>query len=183
MIRKVSPSLGALIRYYACKDRLALAHRNGDIVVDIGCYDGFILSKLNMAGLAIGLDLNKNGLRIAKQRGLHCILASGLQNPLRDEIADVALLLDVIEHVKRHRSLLYETNRILKRGGILILTTPIKNKKLMPFIDMKKVHRSWGHVREGYSYEEIIKLLNDSNFRILELTTFSHFLSRGVTLF
>jgi len=160
---------GTLLRYYVFKNQLEKLIRNRDIVLDIGGYDGFILSKIKEKKdfTAIILDLDKEGLKIAKKRGLKTILGSGIKIPLRKKSVDVLLLLDVIEHTKRDDLIIKETKRVLRKNGILILTTPIKNKKLVPFInikDMKKLHKSWGHVRGGYTHKKLKDLFNDLKF-------------------
>jgi SAM-dependent methyltransferase len=171
---------GTLLRYYACKDQLEKVIKDKDVVLDIGCYDGFILSKLKEKKdfTPIVLDLDEKGLKIAKQNGLGGILASGTQIPLKSRSVDVLMLLDVVEHIKRDNLLITEASKVLKKGGILILTTPIKGKKLVPFINMKKLHKSWGHAKEGYSYGELKMLFDNNNFKILESTTYFNLLSR-----
>lgn len=68
---------GTLTRYYACRDILLQLIRDKDIVLDIGCYDGFILSKLKDEKnfVPIALDMDKSGLKIARGNGLIAILA------------------------------------------------------------------------------------------------------------
>jgi len=44
--------------------------------------------------------------------------------PIKDEVVDVVLCTEVIEHVYEFHQVLQEINRVLKKGGWLILTTP-----------------------------------------------------------
>ncbi len=170
---------GTLLRYYACRNELERLIRSKDVVLDVGGYDGFILLKLKEKKefVPIILDLNKEALKIAKKKGLKIILASGTKIPLKKNSVDVLLLLDVLEHVRKDNLLIKEVKRVLKKNGILILTTPIKNRRLVPFINMKKLHKSWGHVREGYTLSNIKNLLG-SDFIILKSTTFFNLISR-----
>ncbi|MBU4300794.1 class I SAM-dependent methyltransferase [archaeon] len=130
---------GTLLRYWACKDKINELVKNRGNVLDIGCYDGFILSNLekNKNIVPIVLDLDKAGLKIARKQRLNACVASGIQIPLKKESIDTLLLMDVIEHVKRDDLLINEAYKVLKKGGILFLTTPIKHRKLVSFI----VHR------------------------------------------
>ena len=128
--------------------------------------------------IPIALDVDKNGLKIAQGNGLASILASGICIPIKDKSIDTVVLLDLIEHIKEDEQLIKESYRVLKKGGTLVLTTPIKNKKLVPFINMHKVHKRWGHLREGYLHEEIEGLLTSNHFDILGWSTYFNFISR-----
>lgn len=44
--------------------------------------------------------------------------------PLENDMADLVILTEVLEHLKEPQVILFEINRILKKGGLLILTTP-----------------------------------------------------------
>jgi len=178
---------GTLLRYYVCKDKLDRLIKNKDVVLDVGSYDGFILSKLKEKKdfKAIVLDTDKKALKVAKKRGLKTILASGTKIPLKKESVDVLLLLDVVEHVKKDNLLIKEAGRVLKKKGVLILTTPIKNRKLVSFMkmeNMRELHKSWGHIRDGYTYKKLKNLLSN-NFVILESSTYFNLLSRYAYFF
>lgn len=171
---------GTLLRYYACKDILLKLIRDGNTVLDIGCYDGFILSKLKDKRnfVPIAMDVDEDGLKTARGNGLTAILATATCIPIKDKSVDVMMLLDIIEHVEEDRQLIKESYRVLKKGGTLVLTTPVKNKKLVPFVNMHKVHRRWGHLREGYSREELKGLLTCNHFNVLKWSTYFNFPSR-----
>jgi SAM-dependent methyltransferase len=111
--------------------------------------------------------------------GLPTAYASGLAIPQPSQSVDIVLLLDVIEHVYEHDQLLKEIARVLRPGGMLLLTTPILGAKLVPWIDMHKVHLGWDHhYREGYTFEEITTLAAAQGFQIVEYSTAFNFLSR-----
>ncbi len=52
---------GTLTRYYACKDILLQLIEDGNTVLDIGCYDGFILSKLKDKRNFVPIALERMG--------------------------------------------------------------------------------------------------------------------------
>jgi len=116
---------------------------------------------------------------------LDVILGSALNIPCINNSIDIVLALDLIEHIRDDVKVLKEIHRILKKGGVFLLTTPVKNKKFIPFTPKKftsVLHYKWGHVREGYSNEELNSLLSKYNFQIIINSTFFNFLSRFVHL-
>ena len=70
--------------------------------------------------------------------------------PFKDESFDCVVSFQVIEHIKRDKVLVDEIFRVLKPGGLLILSTPNKSMSLT---------RNPFHVRE-YTPEEFSRLLS-----------------------
>lgn len=109
----------------------------------------------------IVLDLDEDGLSIAKGYGLDTLFASGCALPVQDDSIDIVLCLDLIEHVKEDYKLVEEISRVLKRDGKVILTTPMRDKSLIPFLNMEAINKLWGHIRNGYTLEEIKALFDE----------------------
>lgn len=92
-------------------------------VVDLGCgtrpYEADILGH---AERYIGLDWNKT------LHGLHADIAADLAKPLPllDSSLDCVTLFEVLEHVPEPAALLAETSRVLKPGGVLMLSVPFQ---------------------------------------------------------
>ena len=111
------------------------------------------------------MDTAKSGLQLVRERGLDTLYASALELPIEDNSVDLVLCLDLIEHVKEDDKIVKEISRVLKKDGKVILTTPMQNGVSFPFLSKEKIkiiNKNWGHVREGYSLENIEKLLRDS---------------------
>jgi len=166
---------GTLARWYALKNNLTEEIEDESFILDIGGYDGFVSHNLKklLPGLQITvLDLDKKGLQTAKERGLNTLCASGLELPVKDNSIDVILFLSVIEHVREDDKLIKEISRVLKTGKKLILTTPGQRGVSFPFLSRRKnemLQKNWGHVRNGYSLEELKKLLKGADL-IIEKT-------------
>lgn len=80
--------------------------------------------------------------------------------PLTDASYDAVLTLNVLEHVFNYPSVLSESHRIMKRGGILVLAVPF----LIP------VHPS-PHDHWRFTGETLRKIIADAGFSSIEITT------------
>jgi methionine biosynthesis protein MetW len=101
---------------------------NPKTVLDIGCGDGTIakiIKELTDAEV-YGVDVSDDQVQISLKKG---IIAQKIdvcrENlPFKQQFFDVVLLSRVIEHLINPDFTISEINRVLKRGGILILSTP-----------------------------------------------------------
>lgn len=115
----------------ACKQLINLNLKANNSVVDLGCGDGFYLYLLNNLPLRlklVGLDCDKVVLGNAKKnlssRKIQLVQGDLIKLPFKDKGFDKAIMTEVLEHVTDDKKALSETHRILKRGGILVLTVP-----------------------------------------------------------
>lgn len=171
---------GTLVRWYALKPILEKYTKNHMTILDIGGFDGYTLGKLKEKYnfFPILIDLDVIGLEIGKTKKIEPLLATGPQIPLNDKTVDMVLGLDVIEHVEEDILFIREVARIMKKKSLLVLTTPIKDKKIVPFMNMEQVHKQFGHVRFGYTKDELVKVLGDEGLEIIYNTTYFNILSR-----
>ncbi len=108
----------------------------GKILLDLGCGDGALTYLLAKAGAQVtGVDNEAEGLEFAKQhfsrhnaRG-NFVLADVRSTGLPDSSFDIVVSSDVIEHVEHPEELIAEAARVLKPGGVFILTTPYRLKE------------------------------------------------------
>lgn len=175
---------GTLLCWYALKGILKAEIKNGLVILDIGGYDGFIAYNLkkSLPNIKITIvDLDKSGLKIAKERGLNILYASAIKLPLENNSIDLVLCLDLIEHVKEDNKVVKEISRVLKKDGKLILTTSMENGVSFPFLSKGKIeiiNKNWGHVRKGYSLENIRELLENNDLMIYKKSKYFNFFTR-----
>jgi len=107
--------------------------KNPTIILDEGCGTGRLLASLSTAYEVIGIDISFEMLEIAKKRikrrkvelNSHLINASMVMKPFRDSVFEVSLIIASIHHIplrKRRVKALKESYRVLKEGGIVLVT-------------------------------------------------------------
>lgn len=102
--------------------------KNSVKLLDIGCYDGHIAFLLkNCLGNceAYGIDIAKKTIALARQKGIHakiCDIEKGVN--FESNLFDYVFAGEIIEHLYDTDFFIREVKRILKPGGIFIITTP-----------------------------------------------------------
>lgn len=150
-------------RYQFCN-----AHIRDRVVLDVPCGTGWGTSLLEGYQRAHGVDIAEDAVAYAKQHyerpGVLEFQVGGMDAiPLDDDSIEAVLCLEGFEHVSQDigRGFLEEAQRLMKRGGILIMTCPVLN-------DEGKDTGNPHHIYE-YPEEELVSILNE-RFRIEELT-------------
>jgi SAM-dependent methyltransferase len=94
-------------------------------IVDVGCGSGAMLHRLADRGYTnlYGLDIEPPRQGRAGITFIECDLDARF-TPFDDESVDLALSVEVFEHIENIGSLLAELSRILSPGGRILATTP-----------------------------------------------------------
>ncbi len=160
-------------------------------ILDFGCGSGEILSeiaKLNPEAKIIGVDISTIALGQAKKRILRGIFKQIIESKkmsVESGSIDFILANDVIEHVYDTEWMFNEFSRVLKKSGLILISTPycglIKNL-VITLINFELVFDPLGpHIRyyTKKSLEDCLKLIG---FRTLRFGTFGRFypLSKGM---
>jgi len=106
-----------------------LVASDGDTILDIGCGSGVQLRALETAkpNLLIGTDLNRNALIYAKNKNIpqsEFIIADAQNLPFKSETVNRIICAEIIEHLNEPGQMISETQRVLKNGGSIVITTP-----------------------------------------------------------
>lgn len=123
-------------------------------VLDIGCYDGFLLGKLE-ADFRVGVDLKPMGGIL----DISFVKADARWLPFKKGSFNKVYALDVIEHIEDDISFSQSLSEQIASGGRLVLTTPSANIRLNPPFLTTWISKKWGHIyRLGYSSNRLLEL-------------------------
>lgn len=148
---------------------LAIELCKGKTVLDIASGEGYGSNLLaGVAKQVVGVDISAETIAAATQK-----YASGKNNlqfkegraekiPLEDARFDVVVSFETIEHHDKHQEMMEEIRRVLKPGGLLIISSPDKY-----FYSEKPGTPNPYHVKELYKkeFEDLLK----ANFGQVEL--------------
>ncbi len=105
----------------------AAPHVAGKLVLDVACGTGFGAAILLASGArgVIGFDLAWDALRESSRipHALFC-LGDGTRLPVADHTFDVVTSFETVEHIPNYDAFLSEIHRVLRPGGVLIMSTP-----------------------------------------------------------
>lgn len=127
-----------MARWSRAKRLLALPP--GSRVLDLGCAFGFGTGMLTGRYDAYGHDLNPAYIDRAHRSVPGATFTQGPADriPYADSYFDGVLLLDVLEHVPDERAVLREAARVLRPGGVLVLSVP--NRGALAALDSLNVY-------------------------------------------
>ncbi len=145
------PELGGQIRYeHLHRYAFCRAYVQGRKVLDIACGEGYGSALLaQVATEVVGVDIAAEAVQHAQNQyqgpfpNLTFRQGSATDIPYPDESFDVVVSFETIEHLAEQEQMLKEIRRVLRRDGILIISTP----------DRPIYHRAYGadnpfHVKE-----------------------------------
>ena len=97
----------------------------GARILDAGCGSGRNMIELARRGPVTGVELSQTSVDIARARNSGEVIAgSVLEMPFADASFDLAVSLDVIEHLEDDLAAMRELRRTVAQGGALLVTVP-----------------------------------------------------------
>jgi O-antigen biosynthesis protein len=104
---------------------------SGKNVLDLASGEGYGSATLAAAaGQVVALDIAENAVKHARMKyrspNLHFIVGSIMEMPLRNSRFDVIVCFEAIEHIADPEALLIGVKRLLKPGGLFLVSTPNK---------------------------------------------------------
>lgn len=139
---------------------LSLPVVSGKLVLDIASGEGYGAALLARNARAVtGVDIDAAAVQHAREQyadhsNLQFLEGSCAAIPLPDQSVEVVVSFETIEHHDQHEEMLLEIKRVLKPGGVLVISSP--NKLVYSDIPQLKNHY---HVKELY-YDEFDQLLS-----------------------
>jgi len=136
------------------------------LILDVGCGEGRILKDLVKSGRnVVGIDPSRillNDAKCSLNKSWHAdlILGVGEYLPFRSESFDAIICAATLEHLMSPMKFLKEAKRCLKKNHTICIKQGYE----------KRVRRPQADHMHGFTYQEIIKLLHDSNFTIIHIS-------------
>jgi SAM-dependent methyltransferase len=94
-------------------------------ILDAGCGSGRNMVELDRLGTVTGVELSDTSVKVARERGVGDVIeGSVLEMPFETDSFDLAVSLDVIEHLDQDLDALRELRRVIAPGGALLVTVP-----------------------------------------------------------
>jgi SAM-dependent methyltransferase len=165
----------------------ALHNLEGKQCLEVGCARGTVSHFLrNAGGTWVHADTDRSNVQAAVS-----LIKSGVIQippnvlPFPDATFDVIVSLDYLEHVHDDAAAMNEMRRVLKPGGLLLISTPTTGptfllNKIKPLIGL--TIDKYGHVREGYTLENLTGRLQNQGYEILTSTTYSRFFTEFIEM-
>jgi len=139
------------------------------VVLDIASGEGYgsnLISK--NASFVYGVDIDAETIDKArlkyKQENLEFRIGSADKIPLEDNTVDVVVSFETLEHHDKHEEMMLEVKRVLRKDGLLIISTPDK----LHYSDSRNFVNEF-HVKELYKKD--FKELVIRHFNKIQLLT------------
>lgn len=134
-------------------------------VLDAGCGSGLLLKTLEDRGYqASGLDISRRSLEKLDRPGRRLIEADLTRcGPPESETFDAILLLDVLEHLDDEKVVLQTLARLLKPGGLLLVSVPARPDLFSEFDEIQ------GH-RRRYEPNSLRAAFDDTGLTIQQVS-------------
>ncbi len=144
-------------------------------VLDLGCGDGRLSGSLAAERLTLG-DVSEVALARASRSlpdAEAVLVEPDAPLPLADNVFDLVLCAEMLEHVRDAQLLLSEVRRVLRPGGRLALTTPAHGRLTGLAVAVRGFERYFDplnpHLR-FLSRRSLARLLDSMGFRVQRLS-------------
>jgi SAM-dependent methyltransferase len=142
-------------------------------VLDIGCGAGTICFYLaNKVKKITGVDISERAINTCKKSStvLHIknveFRTMNFPVELPSGRYDLIILSEVIEHIENDDIAIKNIAKLLRRNGIVLITTPSKNAPLYRMGLLHKFDKSVGHLRR-YNMDEIQRICRRNGLKVI----------------
>jgi 2-polyprenyl-3-methyl-5-hydroxy-6-metoxy-1,4-benzoquinol methylase len=163
-------------RLTAIKGLLESAEITGKRILEVGCWTGIIGgSFLKDRCVVHGLDIDEGALVLAEKKGLKArkLDIEKEDFPYVSDFFDFVIFSEVIEHVVDYNHVLDEIHRVLRKNGIMVLSTPNLNsgQNMLRIIRGEDIISPYNKVSKDnhirlFSFKSIQTLLINHGFRV-----------------
>ena len=158
-------------------------YASGKNLLDIGCAQGFFLFSASSAGYTTkGIEISQDAAAYARREfGLDVEAKPFEELRFAENHFDVVTLWYVLEHVPYPLMILKEVHRILKPGGLVVVSTP--NIEGLPAKILRK--RWWDikrlHINQ-FTTKTLTDVLQNAGFKNMSAVSYRGFVSSSILL-
>jgi SAM-dependent methyltransferase len=136
-------------------------------ILDAGCGSGRNMVDLARLGTVTGLELADASVARARSRGVGEVVQATLEEmPFGAGSFDLAVSFDVIEHLDDDRRALAELRRVVRPGGLLVVTVPA-------YQWLWSEHDVVNHHRRRYTRRTLVAAAEDAGWETVSTTHFN----------
>lgn len=135
-----------------------------EYILDVGCGSGIYAKGLLENGSRVAaVDLANDYLKqtkklVGKNPDLELVVADATQLPFKKNTFDKVLFTEVIEHIPDYKNSLQEIKRVLKEGGVVVISTPSRFSPMNICYKLKRIVK-------GYKFNEHIHEFTPKEFQ------------------
>lgn len=141
-------------------------------ILDIGAADGLMLNRIKEVfpdATCAGIEYASDLISCNDNKNIYLIRGDALVLPFKENVFDVVTAAAIIEHVSDPIQLIHEAFRVMRKNGILIITTP------HPF--WERIATRIGHLKEEEHSElitlrKLISLFEKAGFEVVNAEQF-----------
>ncbi len=137
-------------------------------VLELGGGQSGLTALLYPRATVVNLDLDARYAAhpCNQQSRVRFLCADATRIPFADDSFDAVTMFDVIEHIPDDAGAMAEVFRVLRPGGVVLISTPNERWRFPYYAVMKplcpseeQMFAEWGHVRRGYSTSQLERLI------------------------
>jgi len=119
---------GKLLLHILAKNKIIFKNK---LILDVGCGTGQLGETFAEAGNhVVSIDISSKNSHV---------ICDALCTPFKNQVFDIVLAINFLEHIKNPNSLINEVRRVLRKGGGIMIQTsnrwfPIEQHYLLPFL-------------------------------------------------
>ena len=140
---------------------------DGVRLLDVGCGTGGLLRALAHRGELVGIDRAECALTYCRERGLAVVRTDASTLPFAAGTFDGCVLMDVLEHLDDELPVLHQVRRVLRPGGVAIISVPA-------FQSLWSQHDETFEHRRRYRRAALVEVVTRAGFRV-EWSSYTNF--------
>lgn len=151
-------------------DQLLPEDIDGQLLLDLGCGNGwFSLSALERGARVVSLDISFEMVKQARMKGCNQpINGSALDLPFQTRQFDIVISSEMIEHTPEPWTAVMEIARVIKPGGVIVLTCPNRTWQWLVDLGSRLKVRPFQGIENFPTFAELERYFVNSQLQIHE---------------